>query len=74
MNDLVAKFRRWEELFLWLEEPGPKICELLLGPPPSQAQWTDHLAEAAGQLEAELTARRLVDAELGDLRTSATQV
>jgi hypothetical protein len=46
---------------LWLERPGMRICELLLGPPPSQARWADHLGEAAGRLEAELTARWLVD-------------
>jgi hypothetical protein len=73
-NELVAKFRRWEELCSRLEGPGARIYDLLLGPPPSQAQWADHLAEATGWLEVELTARQLVDAELGAQRTSATHV
>jgi hypothetical protein len=51
-----------------------RICDLLLGPPPSQARWADHLAEATGRLEAELFARRLVDVELGTLWTSAARV
>jgi hypothetical protein len=37
MNELVAKFRRQEELCSWLEGPSMRICDLLLGPPPSQA-------------------------------------
>jgi hypothetical protein len=37
MNELVAKFQRQEELCSWLEGPGMRICDLLLGPPPSQA-------------------------------------
>jgi hypothetical protein len=37
MNDLVAKFQRWKELCSWLEGPGVRIYDLLLGPPPSQA-------------------------------------
>jgi hypothetical protein len=72
MNELVAKFRRWEELCLRLEGPGARICGMLLSPPPSQACWADHLTEATGWLEMELTSRRLVDAELGALQTSAT--
>jgi hypothetical protein len=46
-NELVAKFWRWEELFSRLQGPGVRICELLVGPPPSQARWADRLAEAA---------------------------
>jgi hypothetical protein len=37
MNELVAKFRRQEELCSRLEGPGTRIYELLFGPPPSQA-------------------------------------
>jgi hypothetical protein len=55
MNELVAKFWRREELCSWLEGPSARICDLLLGPPPSQAQWANRLAEAAGWLEGELT-------------------
>jgi hypothetical protein len=73
-NKLVAKFHRREELFSCLEGHGTRICELLLGPPPSQARWTDCLVDAAGQLEAKLTAWRLVDAKLGSLQTSAAHV
>jgi hypothetical protein len=65
MNELVSIFQRREELFSWLEGSAVRIYELLLGPPPSQARWADHLAEAAERLEAELTTRRLVDVELG---------
>jgi hypothetical protein len=36
-NELVVKFRRWEELCSWLKGPGMRIYDLLLGPPPSQA-------------------------------------
>jgi hypothetical protein len=73
-NELVAKFQRREELCSRHEGPGVRICDLLLGPPPSQARWADHLAEATGRLEVELLARRLVDVELGTLWTSAARV
>jgi hypothetical protein len=73
-NKLVANFWRREELCSRLEGPGVRICDLLLGPPPSQARWGDHMAEADGWLEAELTARRLVDVELGALRISVARV
>jgi hypothetical protein len=39
MNELVAKFQRWEELCSRFEGPGTSICDLLLGLPPSQARW-----------------------------------
>jgi hypothetical protein len=48
MNELVAKFWRQEELCLRLEGPGTRICDLLLGPAPSQARWANRLAKAAG--------------------------
>jgi hypothetical protein len=73
-NDLVAKFRRWEELCSRLEGLAAMICDLLLGLPPSQARWADCLTEATGRLEAELIAQRLVDAELGALWTSTARV
>jgi hypothetical protein len=73
-NELVAKFRRREELCSWLQGPGTRICDLLLRLPPSQARWLDHLAEAIGRLEVDLTAWRLVDAELGALWTLAARV
>jgi hypothetical protein len=59
INKLVAKFWRREELCSWHEGPGVRICNLLLGPPPSQARWVDHLARAAGWLETELLTLRL---------------
>jgi hypothetical protein len=43
MNELVAKFQRWEELCSRLDGPGARICDMLLGPPPSQARWADRL-------------------------------
>jgi hypothetical protein len=73
-NELVAKFWRWEELCSRLEGPSARICNLLLGPPPSQAWWADHLAEATGWLEAELATWWQVDTELGSLRTSVACV
>jgi hypothetical protein len=73
-NELVAKFQRQEELCSQLQGPGVRIYDLLLGLTPSQDQWADRLAEAAGRLEAELTRCRLVDAELGTIRTSAARV
>jgi hypothetical protein len=74
MNELVAKFWRWEELCSRLEGLGVRIYDLLLGRPPNQARWADHLAEAAGWLEVKLTTRRLVDAMLGALWTLAARV
>jgi hypothetical protein len=62
------------ELCSQFERPGVRICDLLLGLPPDQARWADHLDEANGGLEAELTARRQVDAELEALWTLATRV
>jgi hypothetical protein len=41
-----------------------RICDLLLGPPPSRARLVDHLYEATGQRRVELAAWREVDAEL----------
>jgi hypothetical protein len=35
---------------LWLEWPGVRICDLLLGLPLSQARWDDHLDKAVEQL------------------------
>jgi hypothetical protein len=37
-NELVTKFQRREELCSWIEGPGVRIYDLLLGPPPSQAR------------------------------------
>jgi hypothetical protein len=51
-----------------------RIYDLLLGPPPSQARWADHLVVAARRLEVELAAQRQVDAELETLRISTTCV
>jgi hypothetical protein len=59
---------------LWLEWPGTRICDLLLGPTSSWAQLADHLDEAVRQLGTELAARWEVDAELEALWTSATWV
>jgi hypothetical protein len=60
----VARFQQQEELCSWVEGPSARTCDLLLGLPPSQAQWANRLAEAVGQLEVELAARWQVDAEL----------
>jgi hypothetical protein len=37
MNELTDKFQRLEELCLWLEGLGARICGLLLGLPSGQA-------------------------------------
>jgi hypothetical protein len=37
MNELTDKFQRLEELRLWLEGLGARICGLLLGLPSGQA-------------------------------------
>jgi hypothetical protein len=50
------------------------ICDLLLGPPPGQAQFSNHLDEATRQLGAELAAWREADAELEALRTLTVQI
>jgi hypothetical protein len=63
-NEMVAQFRKMEEQCSRLERPSTRICGLLLISPPDQAQCTDHLDEAAGWLEGELTAWWQVDAEL----------
>jgi hypothetical protein len=74
MEELVAKFRRLEEMCSWLERPNARICDLLLGPPLYQARCADYLDEAVGRLQEELVARREVNAELEALRTSAERV
>jgi hypothetical protein len=73
VDELVVVFQRLDKLFLRLEHPGMRICALLLGPPLSQARWANRLDEVDGRLEAELGARREVDAELEALWDSATQ-
>jgi hypothetical protein len=37
-NEPVVQFWRMEELCSWFEWPGLRICNLLLKPPPDQAQ------------------------------------
>jgi hypothetical protein len=74
IGDLVAKFWRLDELCSWLERSGVRICDLLLGPPLSLAQWADHLDEATGWLRVELVAQREVDTKLEELQSSATRV
>jgi hypothetical protein len=51
-----------------------RICDLLLGPPSGWARLANRLDEAAGQLGAQLAARREVDAELEALQTSTVWV
>jgi hypothetical protein len=48
VDELVAQFQKLEELCSWLERPGVRICDLLLGPSPDQARWADRLDEAVG--------------------------
>jgi hypothetical protein len=72
VGEPAAEFQKMEEQRSWLERPAVRICDLLLGPPPSWARLVDHLDKATGQLRVELAAQREVDAELKALRTSAT--
>jgi hypothetical protein len=58
----------------WLEWPSVRIHDILHGPPLGRARLADCLNEAIEQLGAELAARWEVEAELGALRTLATQV
>jgi hypothetical protein len=44
-----------------------RICDLLLGPPPSQARLADHLDEAIRQLGVELEALQTLVARVWDL-------
>jgi hypothetical protein len=43
MNKLTAKLWGLEELCSYLEEPGMRICILLLGPPLDQVPGADRL-------------------------------
>jgi hypothetical protein len=51
-----------------------RICNLLLGPPTSQARLADHLDEATGQLRVEMAARREADVELEAMWTLVARV
>jgi hypothetical protein len=50
VDELVAEFQKLEEWRSWLERSGLRIWDLLLGSPFGQAQLTDCLNEAAGQV------------------------
>jgi hypothetical protein len=41
-----------------------RIYSLLLGQPPGQARWANHIEEAVGRLEVVLAEQHQVDAEL----------
>jgi hypothetical protein len=64
VGELVVEFQKLEERRSYHERYTVRICDLLLGPPPGQAQLADHLDEAAGQLGAVLATWREADAEL----------
>jgi hypothetical protein len=74
VDELVAQFWKLEELCSRLERPGAKIYDLLLRLPLDQARWANRLDEAAGRLEAELTAQRQVNTELEALWTLVARV
>jgi hypothetical protein len=46
VGELVTEFQRLEKRRSWLKQPGARICDLLLGPPPNQASLANHLDEA----------------------------
>jgi hypothetical protein len=74
VGKLVTKFHKVEHRCSRLELPAPRICDLLLRPPPYQARLADHLDKATGQLIVELAAQWEADAELEALQTLAAQV
>jgi hypothetical protein len=53
VGELVAKFQKVEEQHSRLEQPGMRICDLLVWPPTGQAWMGIHLDEVAGQLRVE---------------------
>jgi hypothetical protein len=74
IGKLAAMFWGLEETCSRLEEPGGKICSLLLGPSSGQARWADRLGEAVGRLEVVLAEHCQMDTELEALRTSVVFV
>jgi hypothetical protein len=64
VGELAAKFQKMEDWRSRLEQPIARICDLLLGPPPDQAQLLDRLDEATRWLRVELATRREADVEL----------
>jgi hypothetical protein len=54
-----------------LERPDVRVCDQLLGPPPSWARLVDHLDEAIRQLRVELATQREANVELEALQTLA---
>jgi hypothetical protein len=71
VGELVAEFRRLEELCSLLEWLVTRIYNLLLRPLLGRARWADHLDKATRQLRAELATRWEAVAELEALWTSA---
>jgi hypothetical protein len=57
-----------------LERPTTRICDLLLGPPPSRAWLAGRLDEAVTRLKVEQATQREAEAELEDLWSSAVRV
>jgi hypothetical protein len=74
VGELDAEFQRVEDQCSWLEWSAMRICDLLLGPPPSRAQLANRLDEAAGQLTVERVARWEVDAEREARQTLTVRV
>jgi hypothetical protein len=64
VGELAAEFQKMEDQRYQIEQPTARICDLLLGPLPSQARMADHLDQADRQLGVELAARWEADAEL----------
>jgi hypothetical protein len=74
VGELAAEFQKMEDQCYQIEQPTARICDLLLGPLPSQARMADHLDQADRQLGVELATRWEADAELEALRISAAWV
>jgi hypothetical protein len=74
VNELVAEFQKVETCHSKIEWPTAWIGDLFLGPPPSRAWLANHLDEVVARLKVEHATRWKVEAELEDLRSSATRV
>jgi hypothetical protein len=55
--ELAAEFQKLVERHSWIERPATRICNLLLGPPPSRGRLAGRLDEATRQLREELVAQ-----------------
>jgi hypothetical protein len=74
VDELIAEFQRQEEWCSFLERPGTRVCDLILGLPSGRTQLGDWLEEVAEWLKAELAARREADATLEASQALAARI